>query len=129
MLARTSASLATCGPMFVMVILLIETCAKAVAVPSHAQTASKRNRARLFAWHVVTADFGRTLKPRIGLQKRQVHVPGGTVSLLGNQQIHRHSILFLGAVVVFAAARLVKHCDQIGILLDRARFAQVREPW
>ena len=60
----------------------------------------------------------------------KLHVAGRAVALFGNQQIYRHARLVppRAAAFVIVAAGLVKQTHQVGILFNRARLPQVRQP-
>src|SRR5216117_3891133 len=103
MLARMSASLTRLGPMFVRVMRDTlscgpGTCARAGrAAPPRArhstqtiQSSLLRSRIRR---NIFTADFGCALKPRVWLQKGQVHVARRPVALFGDEEVHGQGLL------------------------------------
>src|SRR5205823_3903088 len=67
-------------------------------------------------------------KPRAVLQERQLHGVRRTVALLGDDQLrHAVQVFLLGLVAVHVHLFAIDERHHIGVLLDRARFAQVRK--
>ena len=60
-------------------------------------------------------------KPREFLEEGQLHIAGWSVALLGDDNICEPRILFR-AIVLFLT---VDEGDEVGVLLDSARFTQV----
>src|SRR5512141_2726061 len=93
--ARTSSSLADCGPTcWIRIFATLgpaATCACAGML--HAMRIQRKVKARhgtvaaRSGWHIFVTYFGGTLKTRKGLQECQVNVTRRAVALLGDQQI------------------------------------------
>src|ERR1041385_2855325 len=118
MLARMSSSLTAAGPtcLISMRATLVEpSWAQAAGASAHSSQSPKRRHNNFIVArslrHVFVAYFGCAFKSCIGFQERKINIARWTITLFGDQQIHRQRVLFgrriAAAIFIVAIARLV----------------------
>src|SRR6266571_7374312 len=144
MFARTRSSLTAGGPTCLISIFSTTTpiCAASsgsqpdASVQSSSEQRHRNNFIQLIVNRcILRADPGSAFKTCIGSQKGQVNVPSWTISLFGNQQIHRNRVRFTPVLFILIVSPLlgivrvgfVQQPNHVSVLFDGARFAQVRQ--